>query len=57
LITALNFEKSRELGKLIRRKRESLIQVPQTPSAFHQHAQRNALRRRDARLQRRLFAR
>jgi len=57
LITALNFEKSRQLGKLIRRKRESLIQVPQTQSAFHQHAQRNALRRRDARLQRRLFAR
>ena len=36
---------------------ESPIQVPQKPSAFHPHAQRNAFRRRDARLQSRTFAR
>jgi hypothetical protein len=33
------------------------IQVPQTLSVFHPHAQQNAFRRRDARQQRRLFAR
>jgi hypothetical protein len=31
--------------------------IRQTPSAFHPHAQRNAFRRRDVRLQSRLFAR
>jgi hypothetical protein len=36
---------------------ESLIQVRQTPSAFHRPAQRNAFRRRDVRLQSRSFAR
>jgi hypothetical protein len=36
--------------------REPPIQVPQTPSACHPHAQRNAFRRRDVRPQRRLFA-
>jgi hypothetical protein len=36
---------------------ESPIQVPQTQSAFHPHAQRNAFRRRGARLQSRSFAR
>src|SRR4029077_20646611 len=41
----------------IRRKRESLIQAPETPSAFHPHAQRNAFRRRDTRQQSRSFAR
>ena len=35
--------------KAILRKRESQIPVPQTPSVFHPHAQRNAFRRRDAR--------
>jgi hypothetical protein len=30
---------------------ELLIQVPETPSTFHPRAQRNASRRRDARLQ------
>src|SRR6266478_2141691 len=34
-----------------------LIRVPQTQSAFHRPAQRNACRRRDARLQSRSFAR
>ena len=34
----------------------SLIAVPETPSVFHRRAQRNAFRRRDARLQSRLFA-
>ncbi len=33
----------------------SLIAVPETPSVFHRRAQRNAFRRRDARLQSRLF--
>ena len=36
---------------------ESPIQVPERPSAFHPHAQRNAFRRRDVRLQSRWFAR
>jgi len=36
---------------------ESQIQVQETPSTFHPRAQRNAFRRRDARQQRRLFAR
>jgi hypothetical protein len=36
---------------------ESLIPIPETQSAFHPHAQHNAFRRRDARLQSRLFAR
>jgi hypothetical protein len=36
---------------------ESPIRVPQTPSTFHPHAQRNFFRRRDARQQRRSFAR
>ena len=31
--------------------REPPIRVPQTPSAFHPHAQRNAFRRRDVHLQ------
>jgi hypothetical protein len=39
------------------RKRESSIRVAGNPSAFHPHAQRNACRRRDARLRSRLFAR
>jgi hypothetical protein len=33
------------------------IRLPQTPSAFHPPAQRNAFRRRDVRPQRRSFAR
>src|SRR5207245_6519487 len=33
-----------------------LIRAPQTRSAFHPHAQRNAFRRRDVRQQRRSFA-
>ena len=37
--------------KPIRRKRESLIRVPETPPIFHPRAQRNAFRRRDARQQ------
>ena len=36
--------------------RESPIPLPETPSAFHPHAQRNAFRRRGARQQFRLFA-
>jgi hypothetical protein len=32
-------------SEAIRRKRKSPIQVPQTPSAFHPLAQRNAFRR------------
>src|SRR5438876_12334023 len=52
-----SFEKSRQLGKTIRRKGESPIPVPQTHSAFHPHAQRNAFRRRDVHQQRSLFAR
>jgi hypothetical protein len=34
---------------------KSPVPVRQTPSAFHPHAQRNAFRRRDARLQSRSF--
>ena len=34
----------------------SLIRVPETPSAFHPHAQCNAFRRRDVRQQSRSFA-
>jgi hypothetical protein len=49
--------KSRLLVKPILRDPESLIQVPETRSAFHPRAQRNAFRRRDAHRQRRLFAR
>jgi hypothetical protein len=45
------------LVKPIRRKRESLIQVPETLSVFRPPAQRNAFRRRDARQQSRSFAR
>ena len=41
----------------IRRERKSPIRVPETQSAFHPHAQRNAFRRRDVRLQSRSFAR
>jgi len=36
---------------------ESPILVPQTPSTFHPHAQRNAFHHHDARLQSRSFAR
>jgi hypothetical protein len=43
--------------KPIRRKRKSPIRVPQTPSAFHPHAQRNAFRRRGVRQHSRSFAR
>ena len=39
------------------RRLESQIQVPETQSAFHPRAQRNAFRRRDVRLQSRSFAR
>jgi hypothetical protein len=39
------------LVKPIRRRRESPIQVPQTQSVSHPHAQRNAFRRRGVRLQ------
>ena len=41
----------RQPVKAIRRKRESRIRVPETQSAFHPHAQRNAFRRRDVRPQ------
>jgi hypothetical protein len=46
---ALFSEKSRYLVNLIRLKRESPTQVPQKPSAFHPHAQRNAFRHRGVR--------
>src|SRR5215469_5671453 len=39
-----------------RQTRESPVPVPETQSAFHPRAQRNAFRRRDVRQQRRLFA-
>jgi hypothetical protein len=45
------YRKSDLLVKTIRRKSESLIRVPETPSAFHPLAPRNAFRRRDVRLQ------
>jgi hypothetical protein len=35
---------------------ESPLVVPEAQSAFHLHAQRNAFRRRDVRLQRSVFA-
>jgi hypothetical protein len=37
------------------RKSESPIRIPQTPSAFHLHAQRNAFHHRDVRQQSRSF--
>ena len=52
-----SFEKSRQLVKQIRRGIESPIPIRETQSAFHPRAQRNAFRRRDARQQRRSFAR
>jgi hypothetical protein len=53
-MTASSLEKLRELVKKIRCKPESPIRVPEKPSAFHRHAQRNASRR-DARQRSRLF--
>jgi hypothetical protein len=41
--------------EIIQREHESAIRVPETPSTFHPHAQRNAFRRRDVRLQSRSF--
>jgi hypothetical protein len=52
-----SLEKSRLLVKKTCRERKSQIRVRQTQSAFHRHAQQNAFRRRDARQQRRVFAR
>jgi hypothetical protein len=49
-------EPRRQRVRIIRRKSESLIPIPETPSAFHPRAQRNAFRRRDARQQSRWFA-
>jgi hypothetical protein len=51
------WQKRREPVKPIRRKRRLQIQVPETQSAFHPNAQRNAFRRRDVRQQSRSFAR
>jgi hypothetical protein len=50
------WQKRREPVKPIRRKRRLQIQVPETQSAFHPNAQRNAFRRRDVRQQSRSFA-
>jgi hypothetical protein len=49
-------KKSRQPVKSIPRKLVSPIRVPETQSALHPLAQRNAFRRRDARPQRKLFA-
>src|SRR6266436_2757457 len=49
--------KSRRAFKPNRRKRESPLQVPESPSTFPPHAQYSASRRHDARLQSRTFAR
>jgi hypothetical protein len=50
-------KKSRQPVKSIRRKLASPIRVPETQSTFPPPAQRNAFRRRDARLKSRSFAR
>ena len=50
-------KKSGQRGKPIRRDVESPIHVQQKQSAFHLRAQQNALRRTDARQQRRLLVR
>jgi hypothetical protein len=48
----INTARVRELGRTL----ESPIQVPETQSAFHLHAQQNAFRGRGVRQQRRSFA-
>jgi hypothetical protein len=50
-------KKSPQLVKIKNRNCESPRKAQQTPLAFHPPAQRNASRRRDARLQSRTFAR
>src|SRR5438552_12357981 len=51
-----SLEKSRCAVKTIPRNPEPQIRVPQTHSAFHRLAQRNAFRRRNERQQSRSFA-
>src|SRR6266478_9725417 len=51
--TSLN----RQIARISPIRPRLLIRVPQRQSVFHPHAQRNACRRRDARLQSRSFAR
>ena len=48
-------KKSRRLVNTICHKHEPQIQVPQTQSAFHPHAQRTSFRRRDAHQQSRSY--
>src|SRR6476646_3231766 len=55
--TTPSVEKSRLLVKTTSDQRESPLPVPEKPSAFHPRAQRNAFRRRDARLQSKSFGR
>jgi len=50
-------KKSRRSVKPIRCKREPAIHVPETQSAFHRRALRNAFRRPNVRLQSKSFAR
>src|SRR4030095_15381742 len=56
-LAMLSLKKPYLLVKHNRRNLESEIQAPQTQSAFHRRAQRNAFRRRNARQQRRSYAR
>jgi hypothetical protein len=56
-LTPPSLKKARRSVKTIRRNRKSPLLVPETPLAFHLHAQRNAFRHRDVRLQSRSFAR
>jgi hypothetical protein len=53
----LNLTVREEQRNKLEQMASSPIQVPEKPSTFPRHAQRNAFRRRDARLQSRSFAR